>query len=324
MLNINTSVIMPCYNSANTVIESLESILNQSYKYFEIIIIDDGSIDNTNSIISNYILNLDIIERKKIKMFKQKNKGVSAARNLGISKAKGKYITFLDADDVYHEKFLEELINNIEKFNVDTCYCCYSRKRSYLFENKKIKRKAVYLDNYNLLKNFMYRVGPCVFANFLYKRSIIQENNILFNEELRYAEDIDFIWRYLISCKNGMFINSILYWYRDNEFSVMNNISWDITQTIDVVNDIEKQLELNNNSFFSCYRSYMHDRAIWAILKEFSLNREKILFKKLIKNYNVKKSMRSMLFKGDNILIKLSSFLYLLNKNIFYMFVRKY
>ena len=73
MLNINTSVIIPCYNSENTVIESLESILKQSYKYFEIIIVDDGSIDNTNSIISNYILNLDIIDQKKIKMFKQKN-----------------------------------------------------------------------------------------------------------------------------------------------------------------------------------------------------------------------------------------------------------
>lgn len=322
MGKIDISIILPCYNSEKTILEAMQSILNQTYKNFEVIIIDDGSIDNTAFIVSEYIKKLKL--GNKFILLRQSNKGVSSARNYGISKARGKYITFLDSDDMYHKDFLIELVNGIQKFNVDTAYCCYSRKKSEIFNSKNMTIETNLLDNYNLLKNFMYRVGPCVFTNFLYKKSILQDNNILFNEELRYAEDIDFIWRYLINCKDGVFVNYNLYWYQNNNLSAMNNISWDITQTIEVVVNIEKQLKLTKNEFFDCYKSYMYDRAIWAILKEFSFKRDKLLFRKFIETYDVNKSMKNMMFKGNHILIKLSSFIYILNKNLFYIFVRKY
>lgn len=323
IIDIKVSVILPCYNAESTIIDALDSLLKQTYNDFEVIIIDDGSTDKTNYIISDYISKT--ASNVKFRLFRQENKGVSSARNFGISKSVGEYITFLDSDDMYHSDFLTKMVNNMENSDFDTLYCCYSRKKNDIFNSSEYEKETVYLNNYNLLDNFMYRIGPCGFFNFIYKKEIIERNNIFFNENLRYAEDIEFIWKYLINCKRGGgFINTNLYWYRNNALSVTNNVNWDITQTIDVIKNIEQELVADKNEFLEKYNSYMYDRAIWAISKEFSFNRDRVLFEKFVRIYDVKKSMANMIFKGNGILVRISSFLYCLNRNLFYIFVRRY
>lgn len=104
------SVIMPAYNAMKTIEQSVQSVLAQTYKNFELIIVDDGSTDGTGNFI-------DIYENEKIRAFHIDNKGVGRARNFAISKAEGDYIAFLDADDLWTKDKLEKQISFMEKNN---------------------------------------------------------------------------------------------------------------------------------------------------------------------------------------------------------------
>ena len=106
------SVIIPTYNNSKYIIEAINSVLSQSYAHFECIVIDDGSTDNTKYILHNFI------RSKKIIYYYQENKGVSAARNLGVEKSKGNYLLFLDADDLLAGGALQFLIEDICEYDI--------------------------------------------------------------------------------------------------------------------------------------------------------------------------------------------------------------
>ena len=129
------SIIIPVYNVEQYIKNCLESVINQTYDNWEIILIDDGSTDNSKAIYENIAIKND-----KIKIFKQTNKGVSAARNLGIEKAQGDYIVFLDADDWIEKKFLERMLEVIENEDADIVQCnfYYANNRSNI-ERKHIR-----------------------------------------------------------------------------------------------------------------------------------------------------------------------------------------
>src|SRR5699024_10471201 len=131
------SIIMPVYNSENTVGKSIESVLNQTYKNIELIIINDGSNDNTEPIIVKYAAS-----DYRIKYVFQENEGVSSARNTGILKATGDYIAFIDADDYYSNNMIELLINQALIFNAYIVSCSFER----IFNDNSISQK-IYLDS---------------------------------------------------------------------------------------------------------------------------------------------------------------------------------
>lgn len=109
------SIIMPVYNKENYLEKSILSVLNQTYKNIELVIINDGSTDKSEEII------LKMMYDNRIKYYKQSNNGVSIARNNGIKVALGEFVSFLDADDYYDETFIEKMLNKIKDKNV--CYC---------------------------------------------------------------------------------------------------------------------------------------------------------------------------------------------------------
>ena len=112
--NIKISIIVPCYNVEKYLPECLDSLLNQTFKYFEIICVNDGSNDSTLSILEKYSK-----KDSRIKIISQKNKGLSGARNTGIDAAKGDYIAFLDSDDWVDNNFYLKLYEAITKHNCD-------------------------------------------------------------------------------------------------------------------------------------------------------------------------------------------------------------
>ena len=122
------SVIIPTYNRAKSIIDSINSVLKQTYHNLEIIIIDDGSTDNTESLISN--LNDDRIKYVKL----NENKGANFARNEGIKIASGKYITFQDSDDLYHLDKIERQYKNLikKKSDFDFCMVCLHFNKFYI------------------------------------------------------------------------------------------------------------------------------------------------------------------------------------------------
>lgn len=303
------SVIIPCYNAADTIVRTLESVEEQTFKDYEVVLIDDGSLDNTKNIVTNYIK-----EKDNYVFLKQENKGVSTARNYGLNNAKGKYIAFLDADDVYHPLFLETLFNEIEKNRTDLACSQYQFMRmtenfdktcNAGYKSEKITSRDV-LERY--MRKRKYRFS---FANILYRRDIVVNTDIKFDKDLKYGEDSLFLGEYLANSNNGcVFVYKELYGYTINDKSAMHKkVSW---QNVDNIEAMKKIVDYwKNKNLDTSFSDYMVARAIWGIAKDFSIDDQ--LFKKLQRTYDVKEAMREMKNECDEGIVRISSWFYLIN-----------
>lgn len=208
------SVIIPTYNCAKYLPQAIESVLNQTYKDYEIIIVDDGSTDNTKEIISVY--------QSKIKYIYQDNAGVSKARNTGIQNSTGMYIAFLDADDRWLPFKLELQIKCFEKLpNVDLIfsdfsaikqnriiYKSYFYKAFNIFKEFKINLDNIFQNKLQICKNgqnlkvFWGNIFKTLFlGNFILPSTVILKKKALsnvgyFNEKYRVAEETEFFLRF--------------------------------------------------------------------------------------------------------------------------------
>jgi len=175
------SVIIPTYNRAKYLPKAIDSVLNQTYQDFEIIIVDDGSIDNTKDILAKY--------DGKIRYFYQENKGPSAARNLGIKKACGEYVAFLDADDIWFPDKLDKqlgIFNNDDKIGLvhSQMYVISNNNLASLSQNIKPKR----LPGSSFAELLFYGSGPP--STFMVKHKCFKKTG-LFDKNLKTLEDLD-------------------------------------------------------------------------------------------------------------------------------------
>ena len=211
------SVIIPVYNAEKTLEKCIESIIKQTYQQFEIIIVDDGSKDNTFNV-------CEVLKKRdnRISVIHQKNNGSSAARNRGISKAKGKYLVFIDGDDTVDSYFLEKLIEPIIENDIDVVMCgitvCYQKQNYFVengFKNKEITRKLQDITKliYESCENGMI-YSPC---NKLYKREVILDRNIYFPLNKEPIEDILFNCEFFKGVRSIGVIPDCLYYYNKND-----------------------------------------------------------------------------------------------------------
>ena len=142
-MNELVSIVVPIYNTEQYISKCIESLINQTYKNLEIILIDDGSTDNSFNICKKYQK-----EDERIKLFHKENGGVSSARNYGIKKATGEYICFCDSDDYYSLEALTIMTDTIRDSNADLC--CFGRYGGS-FENKYISKRENPLELLNYL-----------------------------------------------------------------------------------------------------------------------------------------------------------------------------
>ncbi len=316
------SVIVPCYNAENTILQALKSLEDQSFKNFEVILINDGSTDNSDTIIQKFMINSQL----HINYIEKENEGVSKARNTGLDNSTGKYIVFLDADDIYRNDFIERLYTAITEYDVDTAFCCYSRNIENI-QNHHVNineiKKNYYLDHKYLMNRFMHRKGPCAFVTFIYKKSIIDNNNIQFVIFTKYGEDLEFTWKYLSHCTNAVFLDVELYGYYDNPNSAVNNVSWQMVDALYSVKRVEEYLRINHDTFYIKYKKFMFDRTIWALIKDFVQAENKECFTKLTNEFNVKASMKNMIFNSGNFFIMLTAIMFYIRPILFYNIVRK-
>lgn len=141
------SIIMPTYNSEKFVIKTIESVLNQTFTQFELIIIDDFSTDNTESVVRNLI-------DPRLRYFKlESNSGAAVARNYGIKVAKGNYLAFIDSDDIWFEEKLEKQLKFMELNNIDFSCTYYNKIDEDDFNLNKVVRNKSIIDYDSLLKN---------------------------------------------------------------------------------------------------------------------------------------------------------------------------
>lgn len=200
------SVVMPVYNAEKYLDEAIESILNQTYKDFEFIIINDGSTDKSLEIIEKY-KNQD----ERIVLISRENRGLIASLNEGIEKAKGKYIARMDADDISLPERFEKQLELMEKENIDICGCHYSMINKY---GKYIDMVYVPLDNLSLLLYLILAV-PFAHGSVMMRKSFLDNKNLEYGQKADFAEDKAlWIQMYEFNAKFGN-VNEVLFEYRE-------------------------------------------------------------------------------------------------------------
>lgn len=240
------SIVVPVYNGEKYIEKCINSILKQTYKNVELIIINDGSVDKTKKILDKYSDSIIVINKK--------NTGVSDSRNVGIDKATGDYIMFCDADDWLCDDTIEIAVNKINNYDA-------VRFSHYVVKNNQINKKEnsddvysdidlVVNDNKELVKNLLENKTEGHLWNYLLRTEVIKDNKIYFDDDLFYQEDVVFLLEYFFKIKKLKVISTPLYNYYKNFDSVTQNESSTIKNLSSIWLVREKiinLLEINNN-----------------------------------------------------------------------------
>lgn len=211
------SVIIPVYNKERYISRVVDMLKRQTYKNIEIIFIDDGSTDNSYNIAKLYE------DGKKIFVYRQKNQGVSAARNKGMTYANGEWLSFLDPDDLIAENYFEDLISVAADYDIISC-CCYAvgdngkkinnfflNSMSFYGDQKKILFYQLLDDTYGQPGKTYTAIG--VPWGKLYKKSLVLSNNLKFDIKLKKQEDNIFNMYAFKYAKRIFYLNKPLYFY---------------------------------------------------------------------------------------------------------------
>lgn len=245
MISELVSIIVPVHNSENFIGRCLDSIINQTYNKIEIIIINDGSKDNSLQLINEYIK-----KDKRIKVYSQKNQGPSVARNTGLNKSKGKYIMFVDADDYIDKKMVECMIAEIDNEKSTLVLC----DNSEIWLDKIDKRKVFDGESRKLTKNTIIKAIASGKAGLvcgkLFSKSIIDKYQVIFDKDINMCEDQIFFLEICRYCELFRYVQKSLYFYdRRNENSI--TIKYKENAMDNQINVISKIEEMLNKSDLS-------------------------------------------------------------------------
>lgn len=220
------SVIVPIYNMEHYLEKCITSILQQTYSSLEIILVDDGSTDKSAMICDMYAE-----EDKRIKVIHKKNRGVSEARNSGLEIAKGKYISFVDADDFVTKNFIEELVNAICKSKADLAICGYE-KIGGIPNTKDIdvyKNQIFILDSVETVDKesvIYHTICTNIMGSYLWNKLFKAEllKNMKLDNNLLIGEDMVYVIEYEIKSKSFVYVPKPLYKYKMNPNSALNAV----------------------------------------------------------------------------------------------------
>lgn len=277
------SVIIPVYNGEKYISKCLKSLLVQTYSNFEVIVIDDGSKDNSLSI-------LKVFSKKdtRIKIISQENSGVSSSRNRGILAAKGKYITFVDIDDYVSSDYLLNLKNNMhDSIQIVISNAVDVDSNGKILHDKKLIREEKTLTSEQIMKEIFLEIntfGTC-WGN-LYLTEICKEN--LFNTNFSICEDLLFLNNYLSNIENGIIINDNIYYYVTHSSSTVHqNFN---TNREDEFKACLELIDKYKDTRLEKFAKYRYIRCLVDVLLYFNPTKEK-------KRY-IKKELKRLILVG--------------------------
>ncbi|RHF73887.1 glycosyltransferase [Fusobacterium mortiferum] len=260
------SVIIPVYGVEKYIRQCLESIINQTYKNLEIIVVNDGTKDNSMKIVEEYLSD------ERIKIINKQNGGLSSARNRGIEEATGDYISFIDSDDWIDLNMYKELCSQlIDEDILIYRFFNYDNKKNEIMEEKKVD---IYSKNKMIRNKYLYAGLPYSCWSKLYKREYLEKNKFKFLEI--FYEDVVWNLQTIFLTEKIKFIDKKYYYYRVNrENSIMN---------------LSEQLKIKTNTVFKEKQEYSY-KIIYQNIENFLNEKEKkisdgkLLFLLLEKNY---------------------------------------
>jgi len=235
------SIVMPAYNAELYIGQAIESVLNQTFENLELLVIDDGSTDSTANIVRSF-------SDDRIILIQQENGGVSVARNAGLNVSKGKYITFLDADDILPPRSLEVRVEYLEFYaDIDLV------DGNIVIKDADIgKDVRTYVPYYSgLLLPRLMALDSSVFFNvcYMFKREML--GDVRFKEKMTHAEDLLFYIE-LVSKKQIVYgyVKDEVYWYRSGHTSAMTNLTGLGNGYLQLIQEIKKLENRSKTDFF--------------------------------------------------------------------------
>lgn len=275
------SVIVPIYNVEKYIQKCLESLVNQTLKEIEIILVNDGSTDNSGKIAKKYAKKY----KDKIIYLEKENGGLSDARNYGIPYAQGEYIAFIDSDDYIERDAYEEMYNKAVENHSDYVECDFTWEYP---DRIKIDKNPEYNNTKEMFKNV--RV---VAWNKLIKKSIIIENNICFPKGVRY-EDVEFTYKLIPHLNKCSYVSKPFIHYVQRKNSIINNQNEKNAEIFTVLENVIKYYKENNlyeeykEEIEYTYTRYLLCRSFTRICKITNKDIRNRLVKEGWKNLNTK------------------------------------
>ena len=213
------SVVIPLYNKEKSVRETLESVLAQTYTDYEVVVVDDGSTDNSAQVVQSIITKCKMSNIKcQIRLFSEPNGGVSSARNFGIEKSRGEYVAFLDGDDVWDKDFLKSMAELIDEYPGKSIYGlgCEQIKRG----EKPVLKDSYYRGESGWNYATMAFTGSSACVN---KKDAIEVG--WFDTRMTHGEDIDMWWRLMLLHGGASDKHPYAYYIQDAENRAMNRMA---------------------------------------------------------------------------------------------------
>lgn len=209
------SVIVPVYNVENYLPRCVDSILSQSFTDFELILVDDGSPDNSGKICDEYAE-----KDNRVRVFHKPNGGVSSARNLGLDNALGEFVTFIDSDDYVGREYLIELVSTIEDSKVDFVAICNTIQIAPFCSYIRLERA----DFDTLFSQYSFQKLCCPWGK-LFRLSLIKKIGLNFDTSIHLGEDVVFVMTYLLNIKTISLIKSYSYHYEIRPGSLVRTMT---------------------------------------------------------------------------------------------------
>ena len=256
------TVIVAAYNVEKYIEKCLESLLNQTYKNLEILVVNDGSTDNTKQIIEKY-------EKKSenLKLLNKENGGLSSARNFGLQNTETEYVTFVDGDDYLELNTYEVIMKKVEEEKTDLGIFNFKKVYSQKIINSKLDEK-VYIKNFLKYLFSKSTETDIVVWNKVFKADIILKNQIYF-ENRAYFEDTGFIFRYLYFVEKVSLVEVPLYNYIQRENSITKKFNSIIISSCENTYKIIKEFYKKNNEYEK-YKNEIED--MYLRMKIYTLN----------------------------------------------------
>ena len=284
------SVIIPAYNIEDYIGRCLDSIISQTYKNLEIIVVDDGSRDHTGEILDNYAK-----KDRRIKVIHKENGGVSSARNKGIEAAEGDYIGFIDGDDLIESEMYKTLVDLLEEENADIAHCGYQMvfpdRIDYYHNTGKKKIQTTEEGLKDLLSGEMIEPG---LVNKIYKKELIK--NCRLDETVKINEDLLMIYQLFKLSQTSFYYDITPYSYmiRSSSATGANSLITKREDALRVLNQIKDDC-INNNLLSIIYKRYIY--LLMAICRDDLKDRSYIEYQKKQRK-QLKKELKTDIFKS--------------------------
>ena len=313
MDNIKVSVIVPVYNTSQYIGRSLNSIISQDFDSFEIIVVDDGSTDNSLEIINQTFNDCEIPH----KIIHQENAGVSVARNVALNEARGDYIVFVDGDDYISQNHLSNLYNGKTDFSLTL----YAKE----YEDRRVNMDSFSQDlisTHDFIEMELNMQITFDFFQLMYKADIIKKNNIEFTPGTVYGEDTEFAHKALNYGDEIAISNEITYFYIQHSDSAIKTTEYRRFDIVKIFEGLAEFYRKNNKpDFADLIATSRIPRAIFGNMNFFFYNGydfDEVLSK--MKELNLLEKLSK--FEGDS-KFKLKIKLFLLNPKLYYKIWRK-